>query len=249
MYNVNSGIYYTGVQSISPAGIVNASNGLSFDGDYVLGQTVSEPGSPAALLNNREIPLDGNTIEFTDDTQTSIVKIGRALLELDSDNGVLGQPAAMFRFNETGTGLSPVLFELSTSPLTPGGAMLFNMGGFGGILLFTSGHIKFTNDTSDTDSGQQVQIHGSTGVRGRTANLNFPNTNAQTSSDLTISLTTAVVGDMVWLGVPTAAILPNSSYSAWVSAPGVVTVRFNNYSAAAQNPASGLFAVYTVTPI
>lgn len=75
------------------------------------------------------------------------------------------------------------------------------------------------------------------------AALNFPDTLPQASSDLTISLTGAVVGDIVVLGVPNAAVVADSCYTAWVSATNTVTVRFNNYSAVPQNPASGTFTV------
>lgn len=73
------------------------------------------------------------------------------------------------------------------------------------------------------------------------ASLNFPSTNAQLSSDLTITVTGAADGDTVALGVPNAAVNANSCYTAWVSAANTVTVRFNNYSALAINPASGTF--------
>ncbi|HRO71822.1 MAG TPA: hypothetical protein PK951_15635, partial [Chitinophagaceae bacterium] len=76
-----------------------------------------------------------------------------------------------------------------------------------------------------------------------TASLDFANTTAQTSSDLTITVTGAVSGDAVSLGVPNAAVLTNSSFSAWVSATNTVTIRFNNHSSSAKNPASGIFRV------
>lgn len=76
-----------------------------------------------------------------------------------------------------------------------------------------------------------------------TAALNFPNTLTLTSSDLTIALTGAADGDVVSLGVPIAAQNANSCYTAFVSAANTVTVRFNNYSALAIDPASGTFRV------
>lgn len=82
-----------------------------------------------------------------------------------------------------------------------------------------------------------------TGSLSATAPLDFPNTLAQTSSDLTIPLVGAVLNDVIALGVPAVSVLPNTSYSAFVSAAGVVTVRFNNYSAAAANPTFGDFVV------
>jgi len=82
--------------------------------------------------------------------------------------------------------------------------------------------------------------HGLTG----SATLDFGSTNAQLSTDLTITVTGAADGDVVSLGVPNAAVNANTSYSAWVSAANTVTVRFNNYSSGTVNPASGTFKVF-----
>lgn len=76
-----------------------------------------------------------------------------------------------------------------------------------------------------------------------TASLNFNNTANQTSSDLTITVTGAAVGDCVSLGVDPAAVIANTCYTAWVSAADTVTVRFNNYGTTSQNPAAGTFKV------
>jgi hypothetical protein len=81
------------------------------------------------------------------------------------------------------------------------------------------------------------------GVGNVTATLDFPNTAAQTSSDLTVSVPGAVDGDEVTLTVPSVSMLASSCYNAWVSAADTVTVRFNNYSAGALDPASGDFRV------
>jgi hypothetical protein len=77
-----------------------------------------------------------------------------------------------------------------------------------------------------------------------TATLDFASTNAQSSNDQTIAATGAALGDVVSLGVPNAAVNANTSYSAWVSAAGTVTVRFNNYSSGTVDPASALFKVF-----
>jgi len=76
-----------------------------------------------------------------------------------------------------------------------------------------------------------------------TATLNFGNTLAQTSGDLTITVTGAAVGDSVILDVPNGATVADSCYTAFVSAANTVTVRFNNYSAGAINPAAADFTV------
>jgi len=74
-----------------------------------------------------------------------------------------------------------------------------------------------------------------------TATLNFGSTNTNSSRDITITVNGAALGDVVMLGVPSSAVNNNSCYTAWVSAANTVTIRFNNYSAAAINPASGVF--------
>ncbi|MCK5168963.1 MAG: hypothetical protein KAQ75_03710, partial [Bacteroidales bacterium] len=76
-----------------------------------------------------------------------------------------------------------------------------------------------------------------------TAALNFGSTGAQISSDLTITVNGAADGNVVSLGVPNTSVNANSNYTAWVSAANTVTVRFNNYSAGAIDPALGTFRV------
>lgn len=75
-----------------------------------------------------------------------------------------------------------------------------------------------------------------------TATLDFSSTNAQTSSELTITLTGAAVGDAVFVGPPSAPAA-NSCFTAYVSATNTVTVRFNNYSSGSIDPASATFRV------
>lgn len=75
--------------------------------------------------------------------------------------------------------------------------------------------------------------------------LDFPDTSAGTSSDLTVALTGAAVGDCVWLGVPNGSVVANGMFSAWVSATDVVTVRFLAGSGGG-DPASGTFRVGVV---
>ena len=81
-------------------------------------------------------------------------------------------------------------------------------------------------------------------IRGE-ALLNFPNTTAQTSSDLTVSAMGAMPGQVVTLGAPPAPA--NSCFMAFVSAADVVTVRFCNFSSGALNPGADTFTVIVVT--
>jgi hypothetical protein len=109
--------------------------------------------------------------------------------------------------------------------------------------------------TSDTTANDLLVINSSNGqVRRYTgawysvplegsATLDFGNTSAQNSADLTITVTGAAAGDVVSLGVPNASVNANTCFTAWVSATDTVTVRFNNYSSGAIDPASGTFKI------
>ena len=72
--------------------------------------------------------------------------------------------------------------------------------------------------------------------------LDFPNTAASSCADLTVTVTGAVAGDGVLLGVPPVAALSGVIYTAHVSAPDTVTITACNITTAgALNPASGTF--------
>lgn len=75
------------------------------------------------------------------------------------------------------------------------------------------------------------------------ATLDFANTTAGNSTDLTVTVAGAADGDVVSIGVPNATLSAKSCYTAWVSASNTITIRFNNYSSAAINPASGTFKI------
>lgn len=79
-----------------------------------------------------------------------------------------------------------------------------------------------------------------------TATLDFGNTAAGTSDDLTVTITGAADGDEIVLGVPNAAMSASSSYFAWVSATNTVTIRHNNYSTGSIDPASASFKVSVI---
>jgi hypothetical protein len=82
--------------------------------------------------------------------------------------------------------------------------------------------------------------------RSITVGTDFPNTNAQSSSDLTFTLTGVSVGQPVLLGVPDGSAPANTNYTAWVSAANTVKIRFNNYSSSAVNPSSGSFTISVI---
>jgi len=94
--------------------------------------------------------------------------------------------------------------------------------------------------TAATSIQNALQILAGNTLTG-SATLDFPSTAANASSDLTIAVTGASIGDAVSLGSPTPAAA--SLYTAFVSATNTVTVRFINFSVAAINPTSATFTV------
>lgn len=78
------------------------------------------------------------------------------------------------------------------------------------------------------------------------AALDFPSTGAQQSSDLTITVTGAALGDPVALALTGSVALNNTCFTAWVSSSNTVTVRFNNYTSGGSDPSSATFYVAVI---
>lgn len=114
-----------------------------------------------------------------------------------------------------------------------------------GVVTLLSSPVTSTTNTFSllTRNNTTGAIEQTGGILSASAVLNFPSTPAQSSTDLTITVTGAVDGDCVILGVPNASANANSNYTARVSSVNTVNVRFNNYSNAAIDPASGTFNV------
>jgi hypothetical protein len=116
-------------------------------------------------------------------------------------------------------------------------------------------HFAVTNDAESVNTDYltigrsgttpTIALGGGTAIKkilSASAVLDFPSTATNLSSDLTVSVTGAAVGDVVSLGVE-AAPPANTCYTGWVSAADTVTVRFNNYSAGAVDPGSQTYRV------
>lgn len=97
------------------------------------------------------------------------------------------------------------------------------------------------NITVGGSSGTQVKL-----IRSATATLDFTSTAAQTSAELSITLTGAVDGDDVIVSPPNGSNNANTCFTARVSAADTVQVKFNNFSSGAVDPASGTFRVSLV---
>ncbi len=97
--------------------------------------------------------------------------------------------------------------------------------------------------------GTGVAIGGGTAVKlikSATATLDFGSTSAQSSAELSITVTGAADGDDVIVSPPNGSTNANTCFTARVSAADTVQVKFNNYSSGAVDPASGTFRVTVI---
>lgn len=83
--------YTPGKQPATPATVTGANNGVSLDGANVqLGQDVGEAGNPAALLDNREIPLSNFSFHFKGDTVGILIDDANAIFSASNSAGNKG---------------------------------------------------------------------------------------------------------------------------------------------------------------
>ena len=135
------------------------------------------------------------------------------------------------------------------------GSLAMNLGGFifdvSNVSLSVDLNVNGTDNlelTTVGDTHLTLPITGTLAARiTATATLDFPSTAAGAKSDLTMTLTGAVNGEAICLGVPNGSIVANGVFTAWVSAANTVTVRFTNTNlATALDPASGTFTATIV---
>lgn len=156
-----------------------------------------------------------------------------------------GAAAAVARLNSTGR----MFIGGSTSPTAVIHLKAGTAAASTAPLKFTSGTNLTTpeNGTVEYDGTNYFVTSG--GVRHTlaktltaTATLDFGSTAANSSTDLTITVTGAADGDSVIVTPPNGSVVANSIYTAWVSAANTVTVRFSNLDITnAADPASGTF--------
>jgi hypothetical protein len=106
----------------------------------------------------------------------------------------------------------------------------------------TAGTYALATIQVDQDGRLQSAVNG---VLAASATLDFPATTAGGTQDLTISVTGAIDGDPVAIGVPNACATVGTFF-AWVSASNTVTIRFFNPSGGSVNPTSGTFKVKVI---
>jgi hypothetical protein len=162
----------------------------------------------------------------------------------NNSTGAGSSNAALFH----ATGAAAIQAEVS-SGVTTGNFAAVRIGlpsGNDGTTDFIRCNLAGTGDVFIVHQDGSLTVPNGTlyGALPGTATLDFGNTLAGASTDLTIAVTGAVDGDVVTVGVPIASQTANGVYSAFVSASDVVTVRFTNTNlVTAINPTSGAFKV------
>lgn len=227
---------------VAGLGATSANNGVSFDtttNKIVLGNDAG--GTGAELLSDREIITGGFNITLKAQVAPPSPEI---LLAAGNASIQLNRSSIGLRISDS-TNVGFVDFNYIVSGTAEGGYIIQNSITQGFWIWTGTGNIRIgaLPSLSSQDNGQRLQVAGNISMTHATATLNFGNTLAQSSADLTINFASAALSDSVVLGVPNGSVLPDSCYTAWVSAAGVITVRFNNYSAGAQDPPSGSFRV------
>jgi len=244
----------------------SAAEGLSVDpvtGKIVLG-TVFDPLAPDKFSSDRSIEVSNHRLDLTDFTsgtanQNSLMQLASDRLLIDNGATTTGvQIQALinklvFALFDSVT-LAPTLL-LSTGN---NDVELINADGLVslrcqntalGIRVDLTSEVVIIAPPAVADNGRTLQVGGnvSIGTDFTIVGLDFPNTAAFSSSDVSSALAIgSLPGDVVMLGIDPASVLPNSCFTAWISAADTVTVRFSNYSALAQNPPAGNFKVSVI---
>ena len=245
--------------------VTAANNGLSKSNPttVVLGQDFGAVGDPGKILTPREIPLDpGTFIELRAGTIFSTG--GQSIIGIANDSTISGQ-AFGITIVQIGTNDSANIQLVTSDAGSFGPRIQYGGGQASGTSWVTNDNAGIPAAKRNTffvgamlsqhniaiscasrALGKYFSIWGDDGAGSDqeyyrvippvSAVLDFPNTNPQLSSDLTVAVPGARDNDSVLLGIPIGAVLPDSCYTAFVSANNVVTIRFNNYSAGAQNP-------------
>lgn len=187
--------------------------------------------------------LIGNYINPPSATASNTLDIGNVIYGTNLYNGVpYGVSAAPSTIANIGIAVTSPTARLHLAAGTSaGGTAPLKL--TAGTVLSTpeNGAVEYdgTNYYADASSTRYTLAKTLT----TTATLDFPGTSAQSSSDLTITLNGVAAGDVVAIGPDNASVSANSCFTAWVSAANTITVRFNNYSTGAIDPASGTFRV------
>lgn len=192
---------------------------------------------PPTITTGAATVTDASTVRITGPTAVTVSGTNSALLinsgNLRMDNGSIslgvGSPTASLHLRASTTAASSgqIKFTEGAALTTPEN----------GTLNYVSNNLEFTETSTVYTLAKTLKA---------TATLDFVSTITGNSSELTISVTGAVAGDPVALAIPHGQAWSGSTFTAWVSGSGTVTVRFNNYSGSTIDPTSDSFTVSVI---
>ncbi|KAA0992781.1 glycosyl hydrolase family 28-related protein [Dyadobacter aurulentus] len=201
-------------------------------------QTVLRLDVPNAVSKSARIFGDlrvDTELEFgvSTDAFTNVNRIG--ITSLSGQNAGQGLGFSRVANSQSGVDFITTVRRAATDPTS-------NAAYLGQFWLNTSSGKYFVSTSvgsvspSDDWKPMQTQV-----TLGGSASLNFPSTVAGGYADLTIAVTGAVEGDYVFTGAPNRT--QGEGYTAFVSAPDVVTVRYHNGTAGTIDPTAFNFRI------
>lgn len=194
---------------------------------------LQELGGASIAQDLEEVLLTGNDANGETITNLGSLNIGGSGYMNISSSGIT-------------TGATQVGLSLTT--FGTNGDITLNPNGSGVVNVSTSRITNVSNPTDANDAANKSYVDGAVlgggSVITASAVLDFPSTAANGgASDLTMTVTGAVTGDVVALGVTGSVAPPKTSYFAYVSGPNTVTVRFINNELSSINPSSATYKV------
>lgn len=216
MSNSGIGFGFSGISAAPSATAINAAeNGLSNPpGDpntAVLGQDVGQAADPAALLNDREIPVNAFTIQMTDQNASQIIfgahspaQWGIAIISDSTFPAPELTPTLIFQDIA-----SPISWEVSNNN---GGLRFLNSSTGGGVLISTDTVIETLQITGNLLLDEAITA-AKVNVQPKIANFSVPSiqaartwyTNTGAAGAITFDLPSATIGQDFGFAVTVAA--------------------------------------------
>lgn len=191
------------------------------------GNTATVGSNSVELLRNEDFGFKSNIFTLIDGNASGIIKQEVSNIELTANNTTVnGNRQSKLTLN-SGTGVS----------------LRREWQGFATTLNFTQPTSSYTLSIPTGKTGNQTlaTLSDIPTILNANSTLDFPSTSASSSSNLPISVPGAVLGDLVTIGSP---VPPDGcTFTAFVSASDVVTVRLTNSSGVPVDPDSAVFKV------
>lgn len=165
---------------VAGSGSSSANNGLSSsNGNVVLGQNIGQQGNPAALLSNRQIPLNNYNLVFTNDAQNTAntARVGFGV----------ATPAAKvdIRTNTSLAESSPIALSIENNQVASNQFATGERVNVNGSNNQNLGVNISVNNATSTNTGQLIGVSGGQ----QSVGLQISSQNANTNTGITVTST------------------------------------------------------------